>query len=66
MSSTPPGSILAVTAHPDDAELWMGGTLACHARHAVVTIAVERVDERRAGEATLGAEILGTQVELID
>ncbi|MGH3942429.1 MAG: PIG-L deacetylase family protein [Pseudonocardiaceae bacterium] len=66
MSSALPGSILAVTAHPDDAELWMGGTLAWHARHAIVTIAVERVDERRAGEATLGAEILGVQVELVD
>lgn len=66
MSGAPPGSVLAVTAHPDDAELWMGGTLAWHARHAVVTIAVERVDDRRAVEATLGAEILGAQVELID
>lgn len=66
MSSTFPGSILAVTAHPDDAELWMGGTLAWHARHSAVTIAVERVDERRAVEATLGAEILGAHVELVD
>ncbi|MGH3718013.1 MAG: PIG-L deacetylase family protein [Pseudonocardiaceae bacterium] len=66
MSSDPPGSILAVTAHPDDAELWMGGTLAWHARHATVTIAVERVDERRAVEATLGAEILGSHLELVD
>ncbi len=44
----------------------MGGTLAWHARHAAVTIAVERVDDRRAAEATLGAEVLGAQVELID
>lgn len=57
MSNTPAGSILAVTAHPDDAELWMGGTLAWHARHAAVTIAVERVASRpsKGAETALAA-----------
>ena len=40
---TGPGSILAVMAHPDDAELWAGGTLALHARHQEAVIAVEKV-----------------------
>ncbi len=54
-----------MTAHPDDAELWMGGTLAWHARYAAVTIAVEKNDDQRAVEATLGAETLGVCVELV-
>ncbi|MGH3567752.1 MAG: hypothetical protein ACRDRH_17320 [Pseudonocardia sp.] len=36
------GSVLTVMAHPDDAELWAGGTLAVHARAgAPVTIALQ-------------------------
>jgi LmbE family N-acetylglucosaminyl deacetylase len=66
MNGALPGSVLAVTAHPDDAELWMGGALAWHARHAAVTIAVERVDGRRAAEAAASAEVHGASLELVD
>ncbi|MFD5922843.1 hypothetical protein ACFVYP_39905 [Kitasatospora sp. NPDC058201] len=34
-----PQYMLAVFAHPDDAEVWAGGTLALHAQHAPVHIA---------------------------
>jgi LmbE family N-acetylglucosaminyl deacetylase len=54
-----PGSVLAVMAHPDDAELWTGGTLALHARTVTVTVAVVRADDERMREAADGARILG-------
>ncbi|MGH3832440.1 MAG: PIG-L deacetylase family protein [Pseudonocardiaceae bacterium] len=54
-------------AHPDDAELWAGGTLAVHAQAgASVTIAVPRTDEVRDREAAAGAEILGAALRLLD
>jgi hypothetical protein len=53
-----PGSVLAVMAHPDDAEMWAGGTLAHHARHAAVTIAIPRPEPARLAEAETGAAIL--------
>lgn len=57
---TAPGSVLTVMAHPDDAELWAGGTLAlCGAAGAAVTIAVPRHPEPRAAEAAAGAAVLG-------
>ncbi|WP_329243006.1 PIG-L family deacetylase [Actinoallomurus sp. NBC_01490] len=50
-------------AHPDDAELWAGGTLALHAEHGVtVTIAVASHDPTRDAEATAGADILGAEI----
>jgi LmbE family N-acetylglucosaminyl deacetylase len=59
-----PHSVLTVMAHPDDAELWAGGTLArCAASGAAVTIAVphhpepQRDSEAAAGAATLGAKL---------
>lgn len=57
-----PGSVLALFAHPDDAELWAGATLAHHAGHATVTVAVPYRDSIRDAEAVAGAEILGTEL----
>lgn len=64
---SPPGSVLTVMAHPDDAELWAGGTLATHAQAgATVTIAVPRADGIRHQEAATGAHALGGQLRLLD
>ncbi|MGY5079338.1 PIG-L deacetylase family protein [Streptomyces nigrescens] len=57
------GSVLAVMAHPDDLELWAGGTLALHAQQAPVIGAVRAHDDIRDAEAVTSAEILGIQLE---
>ncbi|MFD8749456.1 PIG-L deacetylase family protein [Kitasatospora sp. NPDC059577] len=57
--ATGPQSVLAVFAHPDDAELWAGATLALHAQHAPVSIAVPCHNPIRDAEARAGAAILG-------
>lgn len=62
---TAPESVLAVMAHPDDAELWAGGTLALHARHADVAVAVSAHDAIRNAEARASAAELGTRLELM-
>ncbi|KUO04816.1 PIG-L deacetylase family protein [Streptomyces caeruleatus] len=53
-------------AHPDDLELWAGGTLALHARHAPVIGAVKTHDEVRNAEAAASAQALGIELELRD
>lgn len=65
---TSPASVLTVMAHPDDAELWAGGTLArCSASGAAVTIAVpHHVEPVRDAEATAGAAILGAKLYQYD
>lgn len=65
---TPPESVLTVMAHPDDAELWAGGTLArCAASGAAVTIAVpHHPDTVRNAEAEAGAAILGATLRPYD
>lgn len=60
-----PASVLAVMAHPDDGELWAGGTLALHARDARVTLAVTEHDAARMAEAAAGATILGGSLAVL-
>ncbi|MGH3737681.1 MAG: PIG-L deacetylase family protein, partial [Micromonosporaceae bacterium] len=58
---------MTVMAHPDDAELWAGGTLAHHTRAGTeVTITVPRSGEIRDKEAAAGADILGASLRRID
>lgn len=54
-------SIAAVMAHPDDAELWAGGTLAKHAALQTSHVIVETGDTVRIAEARQGARILGAE-----
>lgn len=49
-------------AHPDDAELWAGGTLALHAKAAAACILVSSPDQRRKREAKAGARVLGCEL----
>lgn len=66
MSARLPGSILAVFAHPDDAELWAGGTLALHAAQALAVVAVPHHDTVRDAEAAAGSKVLGTHLHQTD
>jgi LmbE family N-acetylglucosaminyl deacetylase len=52
-------------AHPDDPELWAGGTLALHARDAPVTLAVTGHEAARMAEAAAGAAILGATLAVL-
>lgn len=63
-----PRSLLTLMAHPDDAELWAGGTIArCAASGAAVTIAVpHHADTVRNAEAAAGAVILGAGLHHYD
>lgn len=62
--------LVALMAHPDDAELCMGGTLArfahagCETHIVVASIPDQR--EKRLVEARRGAEILGAQLHFIE
>lgn len=58
------GRLLAIMAHPDDAELWAGGTIAIHARHRAAMIAVSSSSSRRLNEAKRGAGILGATIDV--
>ena len=60
-----PALVLAVMAHPDDPELWAGGTLALHARDAPVTLAVTEHEAARMAEAAAGAAILGARLAIL-
>ncbi len=60
-----PVPVLAVMAHPDDAELWAGGTLTLHARDAPVTLALPRHEPARMAEAEAAAAILGTRLHIL-
>lgn len=59
--------LVTVMAHPDDAELWAGGTIARHVQTGgTATIATTKHDPIRASEATAGAQILGADLHLLD
>jgi LmbE family N-acetylglucosaminyl deacetylase len=64
---TQPAVLLTIMAHPDDAELWAGGTIAQHVRNGgTATIAVARHDPIRDAEAAAGARVLGADLYLMD
>jgi LmbE family N-acetylglucosaminyl deacetylase len=65
---TAPSSVLIIMAHPDDAELWAGGTLAlCAQAGATITIAMPtHRDPVRNNEAAAGAAVLGADVRQLD
>jgi LmbE family N-acetylglucosaminyl deacetylase len=59
---------LTVLAHPDDAEIWAGGTLARHVAEgdeALICSLAGDLGSLRAGEAGEGAAVLGAQVTLL-
>jgi len=57
-------SILAIMAHPDDAEMWAGGTLAKHAQAGKAALLVASNDNVRIREAEEGAAILGVALHI--
>ena len=58
-------TVLAIMAHPDDAELWAGGTLARHAQIGRAAIFVECasriVPGSRGWRANIGAQLHATE-----
>jgi LmbE family N-acetylglucosaminyl deacetylase len=52
--------------HPDDAELWAGGTLALHAKADAACVLVASRDEQRKREARAGARVLGCELTVDD
>ncbi|WP_225319740.1 PIG-L deacetylase family protein [Micromonospora aurantiaca (nom. illeg.)] len=64
---TPAPVLLTVMAHPDDAELWAGGTIARHVSDGgTAVIAVPHHDAVRNAEATAGARLLGADLYLME
>jgi N-acetylglucosamine malate deacetylase 1 len=64
---TPRTILLTIMAHPDDAELWAGGTILRHINDGgTATIAVARHDQARDAEAAQGARALGADLYMMD
>lgn len=60
--------ILAVTAHPDDAEVWSGGTLAkytAHGHQGHIVLMTYGEQDVRGTEAREGARVLGCTIDLM-
>lgn len=60
--------LMAVMAHPDDAEIWAGGTILKHTQRGDVALIVYMAateDSVRGEEAKKGAAILGAQVAFV-
>jgi N-acetylglucosamine malate deacetylase 1 len=60
--------LTAVMAHPDDAEIWAGGTICKHVERgdeALIVSIVANEDSVRGKEARCGAAILGAQVSFV-
>jgi LmbE family N-acetylglucosaminyl deacetylase len=60
--------ILTVMAHPDDAEVWAGGTLAKYVKHghpAHIVVLTYASEDTRGKEAQEGARRLGCSVDLL-
>lgn len=61
--------IISVLAHPDDAEIWAGGTLHLHARRGdrvLCCVLAGGADEARGAEAAAGAAALGASLVLLE
>ncbi|GAB3160970.1 PIG-L family deacetylase [Micromonospora sonneratiae] len=64
---TPASVLLTVMAHPDDAELWAGGTIARHVHNGgTAIIAVPHHDAIRDAEAKSGARLLEADLCLME
>jgi LmbE family N-acetylglucosaminyl deacetylase len=60
--------LTAIMAHPDDAEIWAGGTIRKHVERgdeALIVYMTARQDSVRGEEATRGAATLGAQVAFV-
>jgi LmbE family N-acetylglucosaminyl deacetylase len=60
--------ILTILAHPDDAEIWVGGTIIKHTERGdeAVVCTFEENEGPRITEAVLGAELMGAEVTILD
>jgi LmbE family N-acetylglucosaminyl deacetylase len=60
--------LIAIMAHPDDAEIWAGGTIAKHVQRgdeALIVYMTAAGDSMRGEEAKKGAAILGAEVTFV-
>jgi LmbE family N-acetylglucosaminyl deacetylase len=60
--------LMAIMAHPDDAEIWAGGTICKHTERgdaALIVTMAATADSGRGEEAKQGAALLGAQVAFV-